>query len=343
MRRKINIGVIGFGQWGPNFVRVLSRLNAVRLAAICDADSQKRAAAKEAWKDVPVTGSYRDLLSDPSIDAAVVATPVSTHFAIVKDALRAGKHVLVEKPLSAKSSEAALLTRLAQANKLVLMVGHTFLYNVAVRRVKEIIKNKELGKIYYIHSRRTNLGPLRHDVNAIWDLSPHDISIINYLLDELPLDLTAIGWNFLAGGLADVGLVTLRYPHKVMAHIHVSWLDPKKTRSMTIVGSKKMLVYDDMDAREPIKIYDKKVMKKKYELPYRSFREFQLIVQDGAVSVPKIEPEEPLKLECEHFVDCLRQAKMPLSDGRQGEGVVRILESIDKSINAGGTQVKVGQ
>ncbi|MDP2904997.1 MAG: Gfo/Idh/MocA family oxidoreductase [Candidatus Omnitrophota bacterium] len=341
MRRKINIGIIGYGQWGPNFARVLGSLDDVLVAGICDADKNKRALIKRTWPGVAVLSSYRGLLNDPAVDAVVVVTPVSTHYAIAKDALEAGKHVLVEKPLSANSAQAQDLVSLSLRMGKLLMVGHTFLYNPAVRKVKEILISKALGKIYYIHSRRTNLGPLRQDVNVIWDLSPHDISIINYLLDDLPLEAAAVGWNFLAHDLNDVGLISLKYARGIPAHIHVSWLDPKKIREMTIVGSKKMLVYNDIDTREPIKIYDKKVMKKKYDLPYKSFREFQLIVRDGSVATPKVELEEPLKMECMHFVDCIKNGKGPLSDGAQGRDVVRILESIDKSISSGGIKIKI--
>lgn len=339
--RKINIGVIGYGQWGPNFARVLTGLDDVKVAGICDQDLDKRILIKRAWCGVPVFSSYRGLLNDLSVDAVVVATPVSTHYQIAKHALEAGKHVLVEKPLSANSAQAEDLVRLSQRINRLLMVGHTFLYNPAVRKVKEILISKALGKLYYIHSRRTNLGPLRQDVNAIWDLSPHDISIINYLLDALPLEAAAVGWNFLAHDLNDVGFISLKYPHSIPAHIHVSWLDPKKIREMTIVGSKKMLVYDDTDTREPIKLYDKLVMKKKFDSPYASFREFQLILRSGGVSVPKIEHEEPLKIECLHFVDCIRHNKRPQTDAAQGSDIVRVLEAIDRSTASGGARVKI--
>ena len=340
-KKTVNIGIIGYGQWGPNFARVLAGLGDVKVAGICDADKDKRALIKRAWPGVPVLSLYRGLLENGAVEAVVVVTPVSTHYRIAKDALEAGKHVLVEKPLSANSAQAEDLVRLSQRMNKLLMVGHTFLYNPAVREVKEILTSKALGKIYYIHSRRTNLGPLRQDVNAIWDLSPHDISIINYLLDDLPLEATAVGWNFLAHNLNDVGLISLKYARGIPAHIHVSWLDPKKIREMTIVGSKKMLVYNDIDTREPIKIYDKKVMKKKYDKPYESFREFQLIVRDGSVTTPKVEQEEPLKMECMHFVDCIKNGTPAISCGTQGWDVVRILESIDKSINLGGVKVKI--
>ena len=340
-KNKINIGIIGYGQWGPNFCRVLGSLDDVLIAGICDSDKDKHVLIKRAWPGVPVLSSYRGLLINPAVDAVVVVTPVSTHHAIAKDALEAGKHVLVEKPLSANSAHAEDLVRLSQRMNKLLMVGHTFLYNPAVRKIKEILVSKALGKLYYIHSRRTNLGPLRQDVNAIWDLSPHDISIMNYLLDDLPIDVAAAGWKFLAHKLDDVGLITFNYPRSIPAHIHVSWLDPKKIREMTIVGSKKMLVYDDTDTREPIKIYDKLVMKKKFDSPYASFREFQLILRSGGVSVPKVEHEEPLKMECLHFIDCIRHNKIPETSGAQGRDIVRILEAIDKSTASGGARVKI--
>lgn len=341
--KKINIAIIGCGHWGPNFIRNFSQMPGVRVAGICDYSSDRLAHFKALYgKGLQSYSNYRSLLNKNDLDAVIVSTPATTHYKITKDALEAGKHVLVEKPLSTNSRDAEELVRVADKSRKIMMVGHTFLFNPAVNKIREILQKRQLGKIYYIHSRRTNLGPLRKDVDAIWDLSPHDISIINYLLDGLPVEVSAQSQRFLSHSLDDVGFITLKYPKDILAHIHVSWLDPKKIRETTIIGSKKMLVYDDISVEEPIRVYDKKVMRKKYEKAYNSFEEFQLIIRDGRMSVPKVKAEEPLKKECQHFIDCVREDRRPLSDSYEGLNIVRILEEIDKSSSeARGNGVKI--
>jgi len=341
--RKVNLAIIGLGHWGPNFVRIFSQMPEVNLKGICDIDENKLRQIKDTYKynKLKTSADFRGILDDNELDAVVISTPASTHYKIAKEALERNKHILVEKPLALKIEDAKELISLSKRHKKILMVGHTFLYNPAVRKIKEIIERNELGKIYYIHCRRTNLGPIRKDVNAIWDLAPHDISIINYLLEENPEVVSAYAQRFLAHKLEDVGFIILRYPKNILAHIHVSWLDPKKIREFTIIGSEKMLIYDDANLAEPIRIYDKGVMKTKYDKQYRSFREFQLIIRNGAITTPRIEIQEPLKAECQHFLDCVLNGRRPLSDGENSLGVLNILTAIKSSISRKGNFIKI--
>ncbi|OGX15679.1 MAG: hypothetical protein A2166_02805 [Omnitrophica WOR_2 bacterium RBG_13_41_10] len=339
--KKINIGVIGCGHWGPNFIRNFSRMADVNMQAVCDINPDKLIQIKKEYRRIHTYKDYHNLLDNNKLNAVVISTPADTHHKITKEALEKNKHVLVEKPLSLEIAKIKDLIRVAKRTKKILMVGHTFLYNPAVNKVKEIIAKKELGKIYYIHSRRTNLGPLRKDVNAIWDLSPHDISIINYLLGQMPEHASAYSQRFLSHKLEDVGFIILKYPNRVLAHIHVSWLDPKKVREMTIIGSKKMLVYDDTSVNEPIKVYDKKVMARQYKREYHSFKEFQLIIRDGKVEMPRVNIEEPLKIECQHFIDCVTHGRKPLTAGENGLAVLRIMDAINKSIVKKGSFIRI--
>ncbi|MBL7151991.1 MAG: Gfo/Idh/MocA family oxidoreductase [Candidatus Omnitrophica bacterium] len=341
MDKKINIGIIGCGHWGPNFVRNFYSMPEAQVIGVCDLSPARLAQIKKAYPRLTVYRDYRRLLDKSSLDAVVVSTPASTHYKIAKEALEKKKHVLVEKPLSTDLGQAEDLIRISRKAGKVLMVGHTFLFNPAVNKIKEIISKKELGRIYYIHSRRTNLGPLRKDVNAVWDLSPHDISIINYILGQMPLEVSAYAQRFLTHKLDDVGFIILKYPKDVLVHIHASWLDPKKIREMVFIGNSKMLVYEDTDLSQPIKVYDKGVMEKRYERPYRSFKEFQLIIRDGLTDTVEVEKEEPLKRECRHFIDCIIEGREPLTDAEGGLNILKVLSAVDKSIARKGSFVKV--
>jgi len=221
------------------------------------------------------------------------------------------------------------------------MVGHTFLYNPAVNKMKELINGGDLGRIYYLYSTRTNLGPLRTDISAMWDLTPHDISIFSYFLDSQPYQVSAQGGIYLQKDLEDVVFVTLNYPNKIIAHIHVSWLDPRKIRTITVVGDQKMVIFNDLNNTEPITIYGKRVMKKKYRYDYDTFEEFKMIIQEGEVAIPKVRMTESLKNECYHFLECLRDGKQPLSNDTEGIKVVKVLNAIDKSLKSNGKVVKV--
>jgi len=339
--RNVQIGILGCGYWGPNFVRNFNQINGCSVKYACDLSRERLLHMKNLYPQIMVTRDYKKVLRDNEITAVIVATSATKHFIIAKEALLSGKHVLVEKPITTDLGEAQELIDIAKRKNLKLMVGHTFKFNPGVRKLKALLDASSLGKVFYIYSRRTNLGPLRKDVNAMWDLAPHDISIMNYLLGGNPLAAQAQGERYLAHNLEDVSFITLFYPSKVLAHIHVGWLDPKKNREIVIVGSKRMAIFDDLDAKNPVTVYDKRVMKKIFKQEYESFREFQMIIKNGKAVVPKVKQAEPLKLECEHFIDCIRRNKKPFTDGRDGLEVLRVLKAIDKSLNQGNTKVKI--
>jgi predicted dehydrogenase len=286
------------------------------------------------------TKNYKDILKDSTIDAVVVALPTNYHFQITQEALLAGKHVLCEKPLSLSGSECLTLKDLAQKQNKLLMVGHIFVFNQGVLKLREYIQNGELGKIHYAHSERTNLGPFRYDVNALWDLAPHDISIFNYLFGSAPISVSARGHRCLGGKLEDLAFATLDYPNNVMVNIHVSWLDPKKVRQITIVGDKKMVAWDDLDIEGPIKLYDKHV--EKTDVYYATYGEFQLLSREGSIMIPKIGINEPLKNQAQYFLDCVSHQKHPdIADAEKAYDVVRTLSAISESMNRKGELVKL--
>jgi len=308
---------------------------------VCDLSIERLRHLKKLYPDMRTTQNYLDILEDKDIKAVVIATPANTHYRLAKAALLSGKHVLVEKPIAIRTSDAKDLIRIARIKKRVLMVGHTFKFNPGIKALKELIKNRKLGEIYYIYSRRTNLGPLRKDVNAMWDLAPHDISIISYLLNSQPQDVTARGKKFLAHNLEDVVFMTLTYPRKIFVHVQVSWLDPRKVREIIVVGSKRMAVFDDLNASEPIKVYDKSVAKKHFKQDYRSFREFRMIIKEGKTYSPHVISREPLRVECQHFIACIRKNKKPFTDGKDGLSVLSVMEALQKSLNRDGALVQL--
>jgi predicted dehydrogenase len=336
----VRIAQIGLGYWGPNLARNLATVDGAELAVLCDADPGRLARMGRQLPGPRLVTDVAEVLSDDTIDAVVVATPVATHFDLARSVLEAGKHVLVEKPLATTSEECETLIALADARDLRLMVGHVFVYNPAVRRVKEFIDRGDLGDIYYIYSQRLNLGQVRHDVNALWNFAPHDLSIICDWLDAEPTGVTARGYSYVQPGIEDVVFMTLDFPGGIGANVHISWLDPLKVRRMTIVGSEKMVVYDDVSADAKITVYDRGVTKKLLEegqepAGYRTYGEFQLLLRAGDVLIPKLDFTEPLKIECQHFVDCIRSGEAPRSDGRAGLRVVRALEAAQRSMTAG--------
>lgn len=341
--KKVNIGIIGCGHWGPNYVRNFSSLGLARVKYVCDIQTSRLKSVKSQHPQIIITTNYRDILKDNSIDAVVISTNAGSHYELVKAALIHGKHVLVEKPFVLDIKDGQKLIELSKNKKKIIMVAHTFLYNLGIRKLKELIKNKSLGKIYYLHSKRTNLGPLRKDVSALWDLAPHDISIFNYLLEGEPIEVFARGNQYLQSGKEDVVFATLTYPRNIIANIHVSWLDPRKVREITVVGDKKMVVFDDLNAKEPVHLYDKRVMKKKFRQDYDSFEEFQMIIRDGKTTALKVKRDEPLRLECRHFIDCIRENKRPLSDGGDGLSVLNVLNGIQKSLAKKGCRVVLGK
>ncbi len=325
----LKAGVIGCGYWGPNLIRNFQQLAGSEVKRVADLDSDRLDHMKRLYPSVKTTTDYHDIITDPEIDIVAVATPVKTHYRFASEALSAGKHVFVEKPIAASVSESRELIALAEKNQQKLMVGHTFLYTVAVRKMKEVIDSGELGKIYYISTQRLNLGLFQNDINVIWDLAPHDISIILYLLGKEPLSVSAHGTSHINPLIEDVAVVTLRFPENLMAIIHVSWLDPDKIRRITVVGSKKMMVYDDVQPTEKIKIYDKGIEKPKH---YDTFAEFHYSYKYGDIIIPNISGAEPLRTELNHFIDCIVNDKEPLSNGKNGLDVVKILEATQKSL-----------
>ena len=331
-----NIAVVGLGYWGPNLARNVASLPEGRLHTLCDLQEDRLGRMAAQYPEARTRSDFASVLADEEVDAVIVASPANTHFDLASRALQAGKHVMVEKPLAQTDVECRKLISLADERRLVLMVGHVFLYNAAVRKVKEYIDSGELGEIFYVYSQRLNLGVVRQDVNALWNFAPHDFSILIYWLESMPERVMARGYSYLQPGIEDVVFVTLDFPGTVGANVHLSWLDPNKVRQMTVVGSKKMVVYDDTSPDAKIKLYDKGVTTPRGAWgklgAYERFSEFQLMLRAGDVLIPKLDFAEPLRAECQHFVDCIRSGETPLSDGRSGLQVVQTLMAADRAL-----------
>ena len=324
-----NIGIIGVGYWGLNYLRIFNELEQSKISYCCDISSSKFEQIKHIAPLIETTDDYKDLLFSSDVDAVIISTPASTHYRVVKDCLVAGKDVLVEKPITLNSKSAKELVDIAKKERRILMVGHTFIYNPVVRKLKDYIYNGDLGDIYYLHFSRAGLGPIRKDVNAMWDLAPHDISMLLYLLEDMPTEVSAKGQSYLQEGVEDVVFMTLRFPENILASIHVSWLEPYKIRGVTVVGSKRMAVFDDVNKLETLKIFDKSIDR---DGDYAGYGEFQLSIRDGDILIPKIEMTEPLKNQCKHFLECVRERKEPLTNGEEGLKVVEILDRAEKSL-----------
>jgi len=340
MNSVLNVGVVGCGYWGPNLIRNFRALPGCRVKYVCDRDENRLRHVKSLYPEVDATPRFEDLIECKTLDAVVVATPVGTHHALALAALQAGKHVFVEKPLARSVAECEDLIRESTRRGLTLMVGHTFLYSPVVRRIKEIVDRGDIGDIRYIASRRLNLGLYQKDINVTWDLAPHDISIILYILEETPLSVNCRGSAHVTPGVEDVTLLNLEFRRQRSAQIHSSWLDPRKVREMTIVGSRRMIVYDDVTPHEKLRIFDTRV-----ETPphYDTFAEFHYSYHYGDVYAPYIKQEEPLKVECQHFLDCIRTRQEPLSGGRQALEMVRILEAASRSLKNQGAAVSLAE
>ena len=334
----LNVAVIGCGYWGPNLIRNLSSLQGCRVKRICDIDDKRLEHMKRLYPAVEPTRNVDDLLHDREIDAIVVATPVHLHYDLAMRSLLAGKHTFIEKPMAPSSSQCNELVELAEKKKKTLMVGHTFIYSTPVRRIKEIVDSGDIGEIQYISSRRLNLGLFQKDINVAWDLAPHDISIILYLLGRPPVSINCQGKAHVHRDIEDVTNMSLNFDNGGFAIIHSSWLDPNKVREMVIVGSKKMIVYNDNEPLEKIKIFDKRV-----EAPphYDTFAEFQYSYHYGDAYIPYLKQVEPLKVECQHFLDCIRSGSRPETSGLDGLRVVQILEASSQSLKRGGSVVKI--
>lgn len=338
--RSVQLGVVGFGEWGPNHARIFSNLPHSKVVGIADPRPERLEAARQQFKETRTFKSHKDLMETMTLDALVVATPASTHAEIVREALEAGLHVLCEKPLCLRSDEGESLIRLADAHSLVLMIGHVFLFNAGIIKLRTFIQERELGAIQYLTCQRTNLGPIRRDVSAIWDLASHDVSITNFLLNALPIQISAVGHSYLRQGIQDVAFVTLTYPEGVLAHLHVSWLDPVKVRKITVVGDRKMVTWNDLSSFGPVRLFDKGVIKERH---YADFGQFQLLTREGDVMIPRIAMEEPLVVQARHFLAALRTEEECISDGRFALDVLKVLMAIDRSITAGGAACLVSE
>jgi predicted dehydrogenase len=326
----INVAVIGVGRWGPNLLRNFASMEGVRVVKACDLDEKRCRAIQQKFPDVLTATDPGDIVGAASIDCTVICTPVATHYDLASKALSNGQHVFVEKPLATSEKECRELISLAAEKQKVLFVGHTFKYNSGIRAAKKHIENGELGDIYLIDANRTNLGPVRYDVNALWDLASHDISIFSYWLGGQPRSVSAHGACYLSKTIEDVVYATFEYDSGVVAHVHASWLNPRKIREITVVGSKKMLVWNDMNLSEPIRIYNKGIDRD--EVYPDTFASFRLSIREGEVMIPSIQLNEPLMTECLHFIECVKSGQKPLTDGYDGLNVVRALEAATESM-----------
>ena len=328
--------LLGYGYWGRNLARNLHQRLGTDWAACVDLDPERRAEVARRYPWVAPLADLGPVLADPAIEALVVATPAASHAALTGQALDAGKHVLVEKPLALSTAEAAALTRQAERAARVLMVGHTFEYNPAVIKMRALLQSGELGDLWYLHSQRVNLGRIQSDINALWSIGPHDVSIANYLIGSAPRWVSARGARYLHTELEDVVFATLGYDGGVLAHLHVSWLDPSKVRRTTMVGSRRMVVFDDLDSEAKLRVYDKGA-----DPVQGGYGEYQFRLRAGDIHVPRTEMTEPLALELDHFLECCASGARPRSDGWSGTRVVAALEAAQQSLDKGGQQVEV--
>ncbi len=343
-RGVLRVALVGLGYWGPHYARILGELPETELVAACDVRADALSLVEARYPGVRVGRRAADVLEADDLDAVIVATPTSTHFELALAALDSGKHVLCEKPLAATTVECDTLIATAERRGSVLLVGHTFVYNPAVRAMRELIAAGEVGRILYCHTTRTGLGPIRSDVNAMWDLAPHDVSILLYLLDREPTSVSATGQAFLREGWEDVVFLHLRFDGETIAAAHLSWLDPYKVRTVTVVGDRRMLVFDDVAADERLKIFDRGAS---YEAVSEAARgaeygEVKALIRDGEIRVPQLPAAEPLKEQVSHFATCCRTGARPVTDGRAGRRVVSVLEAAAESLAAGGASVELG-
>jgi len=325
-QRPIGIGVIGCGYWGPNIIRNVANMDIARLAGVSDLSEERLAKLEHTYPGLRTTTDHRQLLNDPAVDAVIIATPIRTHHRLAMEALLQGKHVLIEKPLAPSTSECEELIETAEMVGRVLMVGHTFQYNPAVEKLRQLIRSGDLGRIYYIDCARLSLGLFQRDINVIWDLAPHDLSILIHILGTRPESVSARRAAHVVPGVADLAQIDLQFPGDIMAHVRVSWLDPVKVRRVTVVGSKKMAVYND-GAEDKIKIYDKRVALQATDGETDPVFQYH----EGDIETPPIDWVEPLMAQISHFVGCIQTGQTPLSDGRMGLDVVRIMEAADRS------------
>jgi predicted dehydrogenase len=337
-RDLIGIAIVGYGYWGPNLVRNFANTDGAQVIAVSDFDEAKLALAQRRFPGIETTTDYRELLTNPKIDAIAIATPVQSHYDLALKALRAGKHVFVEKPLAQTSDQVRHLIEEADRRRLALMVDHTFLYTPAVQKIRALISEGELGDIYYYNGIRASLGLFQTDVNVIWDLAVHDMSIMQYILNETPVAVSATGAYHVAGSPANMAHITLFFQSSCIAHVNVNWLSPVKIRQTLIGGSKKMIVYDDLEATEKIKLYDKGITVRRAE---EDAHQFRIGYRAGDMWAPHLAVKEALETEAEHFIDCVRTGATPISNGETGLQVVEILEAASRSIAAQGSPIPI--
>lgn len=335
MKDKLNIGVVGCGYWGPNLIRNFNALSECCLKAVCDSDDGQLAVMKAAYPDIDTHSSFEIFINDKDLDAVVIATPVRYHYQMAMESLEAGKHTFIEKPMATTVAECNKLIEMAELKGLTLMVGHTFMYSPVIRKIKEIVNSGEIGRIHYISSRRLNLGLYQKDINVVWDLAPHDLSIILYLMNTPPTEINCRGKTTCNANIPDVANMTLLFADQGFATVHCSWLDPRKVRDMAIVGDSKMIVYDDLAQREKLRIYDMRVDPQ--VVPHES----RVAYHYGDMWAPYITPEEPLRIECAHFVECVVTGKRPITDGINGKEVVNILTLASDSMQNSGNNLRI--
>ncbi len=333
----IKIGVIGYGYWGPNVVRNFLSTKGAQIISICDINKDALSKARKNYPKLKMVSNSSEILTSSEIDAVAIVTPVYTHFELAKKAIESGKHIFVEKPFTSSVAEAEELIELAEKKNIKIMVDHTFLFTGAVRKIKKLIEDGTLGNIYYFDSTRVNLGLFQHDINVIWDLAPHDLSIMDYVIQEKPSGITATGIEHFGRGLEDIAYITVFFDSNIIAHFNVNWLSPVKIRMTLIGGEKKMLVWNDLESDEKVKVYDRGVNIKDKEGIY----ELLVSYRSGDIWTPNVEKTEALKLEAEYFIDCIENNKTPINDGYAGLNVVKILEASDFSIKNNGKIVKV--
>jgi predicted dehydrogenase len=335
----VRVALIGFGYWGPHYARVLDELPGVELTVVCDRDADRLARARERYPGVATCRDVDDVLGRADVDGVVIATPASTHQKLVQAALQSGRHVLVEKPMALDVAGCDALCSLAKRVGRTVMVGYTFLYNAGVRKMKDCMSSDAFGQVYYLHATRTNLGPIRQDVDAMWDLAPHDVAIFNYLLDQQPQWASAVGTSMLRTSRDDIVFATLGYPNDILGNIHVSWADPNKVREVVAVGSRRRVVFNDLNDVERVRFFERGVSAG--DAVAGSYGEFKLLVRDGDIVSPRIEPSEPLKNQCIDFIQAITSGGEPLADGRFASGVVRALAAIEASMRCRGAAIAV--
>ncbi len=340
MRDPISLAIIGCGYWGPNLIRNFCKLSSCNVQAMCDVNKERLKHLSALYSGVPAMTDFQQVLDLPGLDAVAIATPVKHHFPLAKASLLAGKHTFIEKPMASSSAECEELIEIAERRGLVLMIGHTFLYSSAVQKIDQIIRTGDIGEIRYINSRRLNLGLFQRDINVAWDLAPHDISIILHILGEFPVSVNCSGNAHITAGVEDVTNMSLSFRQQRFATIQSSWLEPRKVREMTIVGTRRMIIYDDLQTHEKIRVYDVRVERPPH---YDTFAEFHYSYHYGDSYIPYLKQEEPLKTECEHFLDCIQNETAPLSGGSAGLQMVRILEAASASLKANGAPITLSK